>query len=258
MPRDASFPGPRHPPSRQRYAASAALWESSDCGVWRLQASRYAVAARAVTRGNVKYGKAAWKDAEERLCGVRAALAARVEKYITRDELLVLTDWKMARNEARPNYALTTKCGVDEVEGKTREGLRAGGREGMRIIKELKGVGMATVSVLLWIFDGEEWAFYGEEAARAVFGGKIGYGEKDYDRFLDAMKEKAAEVELSVGEVENALFASAHWDWLVKEELVDAEGEGDADESGPKRYGKRGKDDDGGEEGDTKRAKLAT
>jgi hypothetical protein len=223
----------RHPKSAERYKLSGSLWASSDVVAWRAHADAYPRVARSVTGGRVVYGKGEWVDAEACLCDLQGEVMGRSPKYLTRADLLVMTGWKMSRNQARMNYAMTADgANSDEkVRRVSEEAFRlweSGEWEQAMVVmsRALRGVGAATASVVMSLVD-SGLPFYGEEAARAASGGgEIGYRQSDYEAFTVAMQRRADEInavfesrdmegsKLSAVQVEQALFSVAHVDFV--------------------------------------------
>lgn len=242
----------RHPAGAERFARSSALWSSEhDPAVWRSLAAAYPRVAVAVTAGEVVHGKGVWCDVEERLQELQTALRTqRRPRYVTRDELLLVTDWKMSRNKARMNYAMTAdpRNGDTAVRRVSEEAFRLwedGQWERAFTVmdKPFKGVGPATVSVLLSLVD-DNLPFYGEEAIRAITDGREpGYSKDNYRAFKKVMDMKAGALSASLQkdespltpvELEHALFSIAHIDFL-REQGVDLELENVGEMKGGKK-----------------------
>jgi hypothetical protein len=233
-------PASRHP--KPRYLLSNALWASKDPVPWRTYADAYPRVAKAVTSGRVAKGKGEWFDTEERLCSLRDRLLEREPKFLTREDMLLVTDWKMTRNAWRMNHAMTadkanTEKGVKDASLKAFALWRDRDWKAAfsALDKPLKGVGPATCSVVFSLVD-DNLPFYGEEAATAASADKdVAYTKGSYVSFQKAMVEKTKEVNallvaagkesLTPVEVEKALFSVSHIDFATANGLLQDEPE---------------------------------
>ncbi|XP_007659240.1 uncharacterized protein LOC103167439 [Ornithorhynchus anatinus] len=150
-----------------------------------------------------------------------AAIAGRREKHLTRDELVRLMAWKLARGTFRPRLQQLVATNPSEtVERCTRAafGLLPDVEAAITELSKLKAVGPATASAILTAGAPDSVAFMADEAVAAVPGlSPIQYTLKHYTRYLGEIRARArrlnqvdAEADWTPHRVEMSL-----WAWTV-------------------------------------------
>lgn len=208
---------------------AAELWKCQDPSTWAERAAQYADVARRITARFEKGGFVSI-NSELRLQAIVDDLKTREPPELTREELIVVRDWKMSRNEWRPNWKLIEDARNSDatVRSATREAFAlARSGEWAKALKhadmQLFGVGPATASIMLSMLDPQHPVF-GEEAitASGMRGEKEShtYTHASYKRFHETMHERAQELnalaaraskgaqELTPVDLERALFVA--------------------------------------------------
>ncbi|XP_038618865.1 uncharacterized protein LOC119942255 [Tachyglossus aculeatus] len=193
------------------------LWGCAEAGPWRAALGAYgeAVRARATNRPNLE-ALDRWYQEE-----LPAAIAGRREKHLTRDELVRLMAWKLARGKFRPRLQQLVAANPSEtVERSTRAafGLLPNVEAAIAELSKLRAVGPATASAILAAGAPDSVAFMADEAVAAVPGLlPIRYTLRHYTRYLGEIRAQAerlnrvdAEADWTPHRVEMSL-----WAWTV-------------------------------------------
>lgn len=142
-------------------------------------------------------------------------ITRRSPAYVTHDELVRITEWKMARGVWRArNLVLVRGNATETVEGATREAFALVPHPSAPIarVAELSGVGPATASAVLAAYAPETYAFFDEIVASQVPGlGAVAYTLSYYKRYAQALRERAAALggDWTPARVERALWSNA-------------------------------------------------
>ncbi|XP_063171319.1 uncharacterized protein LOC134505510 [Candoia aspera] len=158
---------------------------------------------------------------QEELPGV---LAEREEKYLTKEELLRLMEWKLTRGKFRPRLQQLVATNSSEmVEKHTRKAFHRlpDVEAAVKELNELKGVGPATASAILAAGAPEMAAFMADEVVESLPGlGPLQYTLKHYLLYLDGIQSRAKKLNngnttetWSAHLVEKCLWA---WAWAEK------------------------------------------
>lgn len=174
------------------------LWASSEPPVWTSQLEAYR--SRIESHGKAGLGELdAWLFEE-----LPDAIRAREEPHITRDELVRLVEWKLKRGKFRPRLLNFAKAQNEEAVRKAstlayKELNRGTGavesiRRALEFLCELKGVGPATASALLTVYD-PSCPFMSDEAlAVASNSGSKDYSTAKYLGLVEELQAKALEL----------------------------------------------------------------
>ena len=168
----------------------AALWASESCGAWSAALDRYpAVIAGQGVNGLVELDT--WY--REALPGI---LAARTPPWLTHDELVEVTRWKMKRGVWRErNRQLVAGNNPALVEATSRDAFAAvpDPRAPIAILCALAGVGPATASAALAAHTPGVYPFFDELVAVAIPGlGPVAFTPAYYARYAERLRERAA------------------------------------------------------------------
>ncbi len=166
------------------------LWTSSDDARWQLALAHYSAVI-------ASQGVASLADHDrwyhEELPG---ALRSRAPAYAAHDELVRLTEWKMARGVWRArNLVLVRGNSAERVEAVTAEAFASVPHESAPIAKvaELAGVGPATASALLAAYAPEVYPFFDELVAHQIPSlGAVAFTPAYYKRYAQALRERAS------------------------------------------------------------------
>lgn len=150
---------------------------------------------------------------------------------LTKDEVATLVDWKLSHGKFRPTLrALVQQNGESDVENTTSEAFASYSaspknatdvKSAINTLAKLRGVGPATASLLLSVFDSETAPFFSDELYRwCMFepgNGKgwdrtIKYNLKEYQELcgkVDSLRErfrKDHEIRLSAVDIEKVAY----------------------------------------------------
>lgn len=186
---------------------TATLWEDSREASWReaLATYRDVIAAQGVTS---LAAHDAWYQAE-----LPALLRSREPSFATHDELVRITEWKMARGVWRArNLVLVRSNDPDEVARATREAFAQVPDESAPIatIAKLAGVGPATASAVMSAFEPSVYPFLDELVAAQVPDlGTPAFTPPYYRKYAAALRERATQIgeRWTPSAVERALWA---------------------------------------------------
>lgn len=170
----------------------ADLWTSDSEAAWQAALARY---DEVVEAQGVKPLPALdhWYRDE-----LPAAIAARKTPHVTHDEMVRLTEWKMARGIWRPrNLALVRGNAPALVEKTSTTALARIPHPSAPItmLAELAGVGPATASAVASAAAPEIYPFFDELVAARIPGmGQVTFTPREYARYADALRERAAKL----------------------------------------------------------------
>jgi hypothetical protein len=123
-------------------------------------------------------------------------IAERSPAFVSHDELVRITEWKMARGVWRArNLVLVRGNSPELVESTTREALTLVPHPSAPIarVAELAGVGPATASAVLAAFAPDTYPFFDElVAAQVPELGVVAFTPAYYKRYASALRERAA------------------------------------------------------------------
>ncbi|HEX8230676.1 MAG TPA: hypothetical protein VF826_15375 [Chloroflexia bacterium] len=189
------------------------LWDSTDCGAWHRALESYPEVLRAQeVSGLVELDR--WYREQ-----LPMLLASRTPPYVTREELVQVTRWKMKRGVWRQRNLLLVEANPEaEVEQTSREAFAAvpDPRKPVSLLVSLGGVGPATASGVLAAHSPEVYPFFDELVAGQMPGlGEVAFTAPFYYRYADMLRTRARELneacehqEWTVNEVAQALWAA--------------------------------------------------
>uniref|UniRef100_A0A098M168 CG2446 CG2446-PC n=1 Tax=Hypsiglena sp. JMG-2014 TaxID=1550645 RepID=A0A098M168_9SAUR len=152
-------------------------------------------------------------------------LAGRKEKYLTKEELLKLMEWKLTRGKFRPRLQQLVAANPSKiVEEQTRKAFHQLPDVEMAVkdLNELKGVGPATASAILAAGAPEIAAFMADEVMETLPGlGPVQYSLKHYLLYMD--KIQSCVKKLNKGNTTETwtahLVEKCLWTWALAEKL---------------------------------------
>lgn len=185
------------------------LWTSDSAAVWQDALDGYADVI--VAQGVASLPEL---DSWYRVDLVKS-IASRGTRYVTHEELVDITRWKMARGVWRArNLVLVRGNAPDEVRDISQAALARIPDPTAPIsgLARLAGVGPATASAVAAAAAGEIYPFLDDLVAAQVPGlGDVAYTMKYYSRYAEALRSRARE--LGSGwtpvDVERALWSAA-------------------------------------------------
>jgi hypothetical protein len=190
-------------------ASVSNLWSNAESRVWEEALQRYpaVVADQGVRRLPELDGW--YRDV------LPGLIAARRPAFVALEELVLATEWKMARGVWRQRNLLLVRSNPPElVEETSRTALAAipDPQLPVRRLATLAGVGPATASALLAAHAPEFYPFFDELVAAQVPGlGSVDFTLRYYVRYADALRERATALAgaWTPSMVERALWAHA-------------------------------------------------
>jgi hypothetical protein len=183
------------------------LWSSPDHAAWTAALARYAdvIAQQNVAR-LVELDR--WYSDE-----LQGAIASRATLHVTHEELVRLTEWKMARGVWRaPNLVLVRGNAAADVEAVSAAALALVPHPTKPIatLATLAGIGPATASAVVAAFAPTRYPFFDElVAAQVPTLGKVAWTMGYYAKYAVALNERAAALgaDWTPVAVERALWA---------------------------------------------------
>ena len=184
-------------------------WDTTDRAVWQEALARY---PEVIARQEVAKLPERDRWYREELPGL---IATREPRYLTRDELLRVIEWKMARGVWRArNLALARTNSPETVEEISRSALARvpDPQAPIAALSKLAGVGPATASAVLAAAAPEVYPFFDDLVAAQIPGfGAVDFTPRVYARYSDALRERARELgdAWTPALVERALWAAS-------------------------------------------------
>lgn len=188
------------------------MWQSEQEDRWYAALAGYDAAIAAVPSGRLVEHDA-WYRTE-----LPTLIAARTPGYVLHDEMVRITEWKMARGVWRaPNLVLVRSNTPDAVV----EASRAASEQiphptkPVTALVALKGVGAATASALLAVMAPTMYPFFDEDvAAQVPLLGPVAWTNGYYAKYAVALRERSAQLSATFAHaftpvmVERALWAT--------------------------------------------------
>ncbi|RUS19640.1 hypothetical protein BC937DRAFT_87166 [Endogone sp. FLAS-F59071] len=176
------------------------LFANADLHLWRTTLDAYDRALAAICTSKSSGQRLAeldkwYHETLPDLINSRKAEANSV--FMTRDEVVKVTEWKLKRGKFRPRLQSLVESNTDAMVRKITSDSFAklpNVKDSLRVIKDLKGVGPATASAILAAYS-PLIPFMSDEAMEAIPGmGKIAYVEKYYLKYLENVTAKCDEL----------------------------------------------------------------
>jgi hypothetical protein len=142
-----------------------------------------------------------------------AAIAARSTPHVTHDEMVRVTEWKMARGIFRPRNLVLVRGNPPERVTKTSTAALASipdPRRPIALLAELDGVGPATASAIAAAAAPDVYPFFDELVGAQVPGlGTVAFTPAYYAKYAAALRDRANALGSSwtPSTVEQALWA---------------------------------------------------
>ncbi|MBW3572165.1 MAG: hypothetical protein KY467_13780 [Gemmatimonadetes bacterium] len=183
------------------------LWTSESTKEWRAALDAYASVVDAQGVARLPELERWYRDDFPR------AIAARRPAHVTHEELVRVTEWKMARGIFRPrNLVLVRGNPAGAVEKTSTAALAAipDDRRPIALLAELAGVGPATASAVAAAAAPDVYPFFDELVAAQVPGlGPVAFTPAYYARYAAALRDRARRLggAWTPASVEQALWA---------------------------------------------------
>ena len=172
--------------------ATTDLWNANDDGRWHAALEEY---DEVIERQDVARLPELdeWYHDE-----LPAAIAARTPAHLVLDDLVRLTEWKMARGVWRaPNLVLVRGNAPDAVVSTSTEAFAAVPHPTTPIVAlaQLDGVGPATASAAVAALAPETYPFFDELVAAQVPGlGTVKWTHGYYEKYATALRDRATKL----------------------------------------------------------------
>lgn len=170
----------------------ATLWKSDDDKAWRAALDRYEAVIE--QQGVARLPELDRWYREE----LGAAIAARKTPHVTHDELVRVTEWKMARGIFRPRNLVLVRGNPPEAVEKTSTSALAAipdPRRPIALLAELAGVGPATASAIAAAAAPDVYPFFDELVGAQVPGlGTVAFTPAYYAKYAAALRARADEL----------------------------------------------------------------
>lgn len=184
------------------------LWSSHSASEWAASLERYAAAVDALQVKPLS-GLDRWYHHD-----LPGLITSRAEPHITHEELVKLTEWKMARGVWRARNLVLVR-GNDAalvVETSTKAlALVPHATKPIATLAELAGVGPATASAVAAAFAPETYPFFDEVVAKQIPTlGPVVFTMPYYAKYAQAIRDRAASLggSWTPASVERALWAN--------------------------------------------------
>ena len=185
----------------------ATLWKSDEAAAWQAALDSYpaVIDAQGVTR-LAELDRWYRED-------LPAAIAARRTAHVTHDELVRVTEWKMARGIFRPRNLVLVRGNPPEAVVKTSTAALAAIPDSKRpiaLLAELDGVGPATASAVAAAAAPGIYPFFDELVGAQVPGlGTVAFTPAYYAKYAAALRDRAEKLGApwTPSTVEQALWA---------------------------------------------------
>lgn len=187
--------------------ADRPLWGSTSVDAWRAALAGYDHAIAALPNTRLVALDAWYRHA------LPVSVAERSPHHLTHDEMVRVTEWKMARGVWRaPNLVLVRKNAPGAVEEATSaaSGLLEDLPKALAAVSALHGVGPATASAALAVLSPPRFPFFDEIVAGQVAGlGPVAWTAGFYRKYAAALIARADELgdDWTATLVERALWA---------------------------------------------------
>ncbi len=188
------------------------LWQSDQEDRWHEALAGYAAAIAAVPSGRLVEHDT-WYRTE-----LPSLIAARTPGYVLHDEMVRITEWKMARGVWRaPNLVLVRSNTPDAVVEASRVACEQipHPTKPVTALVALKGVGAATASALLAVMAPAVYPFFDEDVAAQVPQlGPVAWTNGYYAKYAVALRDRSAQLSAAFAHaftpvmVERALWAT--------------------------------------------------
>ena len=144
-----------------------------------------------------------------------STIDSRQPSFLKHEELVKLTEWKMARGVWRQRNLILVRSNAPEVVEKTSEEALSSipdAKKPISILSRLSGVGPATASAVAAAAAPDTYPFFDDLVAAQIDGiGKIAYTSAFYGRYSEAIRTRAGRLGAgwTPAMVERALWANA-------------------------------------------------
>ena len=168
------------------------LWSSEACTAWSAALAGYE-ACVASQPSDLLHRRDPWYRLE-----LPRLISERPDPFVTREELVWVVEWKMARGVWRArNLHLARSNAPHEVEAASRAAFAAvpDERVPLKLLGGLKGVGPATASAVLAAYRPDVYPFFDDVVSAQVPGLAAGeFTPKAYLAYSAALRARAAEL----------------------------------------------------------------
>jgi hypothetical protein len=171
------------------------LWPTTSCAAWAAALASYDACVASHPSDLLRKRDPWYRNELPRL------IASRPEPHVTREELVWVVEWKMARGVWRArNLHLARSNAPQAVVAASRAAFAAAPEERLplKLLGELKGVGPATASAVLAAYQPARYPFFDDVVAAQVPGlAPVEFTLKAYLAYAAALRERAANLSVA-------------------------------------------------------------
>ena len=144
-----------------------------------------------------------------------STIQSRQPSFLKHEELVKLTEWKMARGVWRQRNLILVRSNAPDLVEKTSQDALSNipdAKKPISILSRLSGVGPATASAVVAAAAPDRYPFFDDLVAAQIDGiGKIAYTSAFYGRYSEAIRSRAGRLGAgwTPAMVERALWANA-------------------------------------------------
>jgi hypothetical protein len=185
----------------------ATLWASDDAKLWKVALESYGAVIERQGVARLPELDRWWREE------LPSAIASRKQPHVTHDELVRVTEWKMARGIFRPRNLVLVRGNAPALVEKTSTDALAAipdPRRPIALLAELAGVGPATASAITAAAAPDVYPFFDELVGAQVPGlGTVAFTPAYYAKYAAALRARAGELgpPWTATTVEQALWA---------------------------------------------------
>ncbi|HEX6040352.1 hypothetical protein [Longimicrobium sp.] len=168
------------------------LWNSDSSNAWRAALDRYEAVIEQQGAARLPELDRWYRE------DFPAAIAARKTPHITHDELVRVTEWKMARGIFRPRNLVLVRGNAPELVERTSTAALAAipdPRRPIALLADLAGVGPATASAIAAAAAPDVYPFFDELVGAQVPGlGTVAFTPAYYAKYAAALRDRAEQL----------------------------------------------------------------
>lgn len=182
------------------------LYESNDPKLWYDYLNKYDYAIKLISKNKkknelIQLDTWLWNELPINVYN-RYKIKPSDGYYLTKEELSNIMKWKLIRGKFRPLQSLVDSNDDNSVKSCTGKALNIlcnknneiNWKKAIKELTVLKGIGVATASIILAIFCPELCPFMSDEVIGTVYEEKIDYTQKIYNIIQEKMLSKLTDI----------------------------------------------------------------
>lgn len=197
------------------------LYESNDSKIWTYYLNKYDNTIKLVAKNKnnqelIQLDNWLWNELKNNVYS-RYNCNKADGYYLTKNELSNIMKWKLIRGQFRPLQHMIDSndsnfvklCSKNALNILLDNNIKINWKKAIKELTMLKGVGVATASIILAVFCPELCPFMSDELIKTVYKGKLDYTQKTYDFVQRALLEKLNNLDKNTLNVE--MLGKALW-----------------------------------------------